>query len=65
MTIISYTCDRVNSYQFCCINKLYVLKKKIRRFNFEACNVCKTLMRGSHNLLVDVKVMKNIEGPSC
>ncbi len=44
----------------------YMFKKiKIRRFNFEACNVCKTLMRGSHNLLVDVKVMKNIEGPSC
>ncbi len=35
------------------------------RFNFEACNVCNTLMRGSHNLLVDVKMMKNIGGPSC
>ncbi len=35
------------------------------RFNFEACNVCKTLMRGSHNLLVDVKMMKNVGGPSC
>jgi hypothetical protein len=34
-------------------------------FNLEACNVCKALMRGSHNLLAYVKVTKNVEGPSC
>jgi len=38
---------------------------KFKKFNFEACNVCKILMRWSHNLLVDVKMMKNVGKPSC
>jgi hypothetical protein len=36
-----------------------------QRFNLEACNVCKVLMKGSHNLSVDVKITKNIRRPSC
>jgi hypothetical protein len=35
------------------------------RFNFEACDVCKVLMRGSYNLSLDVKVTKNVGRPSC
>ncbi len=34
------------------------------RFNLEASNVCKVLMRKSHNLSIDVKVTINIGGPS-
>jgi len=28
------------------------------RFNLQVCNVCKVVMKGSHNLLVHVKVTK-------
>jgi hypothetical protein len=35
------------------------------RFNLEACNVCKTLMKGSHNLSENVKMTKNMGRPSC
>ncbi len=34
------------------------------RFYFEACNVCKVLMRGFHNLLGDGKVTKNVGQPN-
>jgi hypothetical protein len=35
------------------------------KFNLEACNVCQILIKGSHNLLVDVKVTKNVGRPNC
>jgi len=65
MFIISCTCDRVTLYQFWAIwrdSKSFILSG---RFNLEACNVCKYLMNGCHNLLVCVKVIKNVKRPSC
>jgi hypothetical protein len=35
------------------------------KFNLEACNVCKALMKGSHNLSTNVKMTKNVGRPSC
>jgi len=64
MIIISYTHDRVTSNQFYYMKdcKSFIL---FGRFNLEACNVYKALMKGSHNLLVNIKVKKNVGGPSC
>ncbi len=42
--------------------KSYILFEK---FNFEACNVSKILMRKSHILSANVKVTKNVGRPSC
>jgi len=35
------------------------------RFNLKTCNVCKALIRRSHNLLVYVKVIKNVRRSDC
>ncbi len=54
----------VTSYQLCYMRdcKFFIL---LGRFNLEACNVYKALMKGSHNLSVDIKVTKNVGGPNC
>jgi hypothetical protein len=64
MIVIFYTHDKVNLYKFCYMKNLRFLIL-FGRFNFEACNVCKVLMRGSHNLSSDVKMTKNIRRPNC
>ncbi len=53
----------VTSYQLCYMRdcKFFIL---LGRFNLEACNVYKALMKGSHNLSVDIKVTKNVGGPN-
>jgi hypothetical protein len=61
MIVISYTCDRVTLYQF-----HYMSSILFRKFNLKTCNnVCKVLMKGSHNLSIDVNVTNIVEGPSC
>jgi len=64
MIVIFCTCDRVGSYEFLYMNRLES-SILFKRFNFEACNVCKTLMRESHSLSVDVKIITNVGGLSC
>jgi hypothetical protein len=63
MIVISYTYDRVASYQSTIWKncKSFIL---FGRFNLEECEVCKALIKGSHNLLVYIKVTKSVKGPS-
>jgi hypothetical protein len=60
MIAIFCTCEKVNLYYSTIWTnwRSFIL---FGRFNLEACNVCKILMRGSHNLSIDVKVTKDVE----
>jgi hypothetical protein len=60
MIVIFCTCDKVNLYQFYYMKK-YMSSILFEIFNFEACNVCKALIRGSYNLSVDVKVGESMK----
>jgi hypothetical protein len=64
MIVISCTCDKVNLNQsIMWIDwRSFILFGK---FNLITCNVCKNLIKGSHNLSINVKVAKNVRGPSC
>jgi hypothetical protein len=60
MIVVFCTCEKVNSYYSTIWTnwRSFILFGK---FYLEACNVCKILMRRSHNFSIDVKVTKDVE----
>ncbi len=62
--VISWTCDKVNLNQ----SNMWIDWRSFilfGKFNLITCNVCKALIKGCHNLSIDVKVAKNVGGPNC
>jgi hypothetical protein len=45
--------------------KYYKYSSLFGRFNLKTCDACRALMRGFHNFSLDVKMIKNVGGPSC